>query len=111
MRSMVARTVDRMRRWLSRLDDALLVVVLAAGGWWGYHHLVATPPATPVVRPSEARPLAAADPALAALTVKGRAPKTGYARDQFGRGWIDVDRNGCDTRNDILRRDLQDVAL
>ena len=31
---------------------------------------------------------------------------TGYARDQFGAGWVDVDRNGCDTRNDILRRDL-----
>ena len=34
------------------------------------------------------------------LTVKGRAPKTGYTRDQFGSGWVDVDRNGCDTRND-----------
>ena len=44
--------------------------------------------------------------ALAALPVKGRAPKTGYAREQFGPAWADVDRNGCDTRNDILRRDL-----
>jgi hypothetical protein len=43
---------------------------------------------------------------LAALAVKGRAPKTGYAREQFGRAWADVDRNGCDTRDDILRRDL-----
>ena len=31
---------------------------------------------------------------------------TGYDRDQFGSGWVDVNRNGCDTRNDILRRDL-----
>ena len=44
--------------------------------------------------------------AVAALTVKGRAPKTGYSRDQFGQAWFDADRNGCDTRNDILRRDL-----
>jgi len=44
---------------------------------------------------------------LASLEVKGRAPKTGYDREeQFGRAWIDVDRNGCDTRNDILTRDL-----
>ena len=43
------------------------------------------------------------------LTVKGRAPKTGYSRDQFGQSWADVDRNGCDTRNDILRRDLTNV--
>ncbi len=47
--------------------------------------------------------------ALAGLMVKGRAPKTGYDRDQFGQTWADVDRNGCDTRNDILRRDLSDV--
>jgi hypothetical protein len=40
------------------------------------------------------------------LTVKGRAPKTGYAREQFGPAWADVDRNGCDTRDDILNRDL-----
>lgn len=43
---------------------------------------------------------------LAALPVKGRAPKTGYDRDQFGQRWLDIDRNGCDTRNDILARDL-----
>ena len=28
-----------------------------------------------------------------------------YSRDEFGQRWADVDRNGCDTRNDILRRD------
>ncbi|MFJ6028808.1 DUF1524 domain-containing protein [Pseudarthrobacter sp. NPDC092424] len=43
---------------------------------------------------------------LATLPVKGRAPKTGYDRAQFGQAWADVDRNGCDTRNDMLRRDL-----
>ena len=43
---------------------------------------------------------------LATLAVKGRAPKTGYDRDQFGPAWSDVDRNGCDTRNDVLARDL-----
>ncbi len=44
--------------------------------------------------------------ALAAVEVKGRAPRTGYDRDLFGSGWVDVDNNGCDTRNDILARDL-----
>lgn len=43
---------------------------------------------------------------LAGLPVKGRAPKTGYSRAEFGQAWADVDRNGCDTRNDILNRDL-----
>ena len=44
--------------------------------------------------------------ALAAVEVKGRAPRTGYDRGQFGYGWVDTDRNGCDTRNDMLARDL-----
>ena len=62
-----------------------------------------------------ASPSIAARPgtALAAaldLTVKGRAPRTGYERDLFGEGWVDIDRNGCDTRNDILARDLTDVT-
>lgn len=48
---------------------------------------------------------------LATLPVKGRAPKTGYTRDQFGAAWADVDRNGCDTRNDILGRDLTDKTF
>ena len=43
---------------------------------------------------------------LNTLPVKGRAPKTGYSRAQFGDAWSDIDRNGCDTRNDILNRDL-----
>jgi len=47
---------------------------------------------------------------LATLEVKGRAPKTGYDRDEFGQRWLDVDRNGCDTRNDILARDLADIV-
>jgi hypothetical protein len=41
------------------------------------------------------------------LAVKGRGPMTGYARSLFGDAWIDVNRNGCDTRDDILRRDLR----
>ncbi|TFV53642.1 DUF1524 domain-containing protein [Blastococcus sp. TF02A-35] len=44
--------------------------------------------------------------ALDALEVKGRAPRTGYERENFGDGWVDTDRNGCDTRNDVLARDL-----
>lgn len=48
---------------------------------------------------------------LATLPVKGRAPKTGYARTQFGAAWSDVDHNGCDTRNDILKRDMTNVTF
>ena len=49
---------------------------------------------------------------LATLPVKGRAPKTGYDRTaMFGTAWVDVDANGCDTRNDILARDLTDEIM
>ncbi|HUR73636.1 MAG TPA: DUF1524 domain-containing protein [Sporichthya sp.] len=48
---------------------------------------------------------------LATLAVKGRAALTGYEREQYGQAWADVDRNGCDTRNDILRRDLREEVL
>lgn len=44
------------------------------------------------------------------LAVKGRAAKTGYTREQFPH-WSDLNRNGCDTRNEILERDLTTVIF
>ena len=44
------------------------------------------------------------------LAVKGRAAKTGYDRSSFSH-WRDPDRNGCDARNDILRRDLTNLLI
>ncbi|WP_250305197.1 HNH endonuclease family protein [Streptomyces sp. A 4/2] len=69
-------------------------------------------------------PEAAAGPMMSAtaalreldqLTVKGRAPQTGYSRDQFGPAWSDSStapgsHNGCSTRDDVLARDLSDVV-
>jgi hypothetical protein len=49
--------------------------------------------------------------ALAALPVKGPAPLTGYSRAAFGPAWADVDRSGCDQRNQVLARDLTAVQL
>lgn len=51
---------------------------------------------------------------LASLPVKGRAPNTGYDRHMFGQAWSDDvtvagGHNGCDTRNDILTRDLTGI--
>ncbi|AMM31870.1 Excalibur domain containing protein [Sinomonas atrocyanea] len=55
--------------------------------------------------------LTAAKASLAAIPVKGRAPKTGYARSEFGEAWADTDHNGCDTRNDVLARDLRGAVF
>jgi hypothetical protein len=46
---------------------------------------------------------------LSTLTVKGRAQKTGYMRSQFGDGWMSI--NGCDMRNKILARDLNEITV
>ncbi|WP_432548237.1 GmrSD restriction endonuclease domain-containing protein [Kineococcus sp. SYSU DK004] len=64
-------------------------------------------PVTPA--PSTPPPTGEAGDALAVLAtlpVKGRAPRAGYDRERFGPAWADVDGNGCDTRNDVLQRDL-----
>ncbi|MFF9177990.1 HNH endonuclease family protein [Streptomyces sp. NPDC014793] len=59
----------------------------------------------PVEKAHGGAALSAAD----SLTVKGRAPKTGYSRERFGSAWADTDSNSCDTRDDILKRDLEQV--
>jgi hypothetical protein len=44
---------------------------------------------------------------LPQLQVKPAASMTGYSRARFGPAWDDVDHNGCDTRDDMLQRDLK----
>jgi len=79
-----------------------------------------SPSPSPTQSPSASRtPPAARPPALRALQrlpVKGRAPMTGYDRDLFGQAWSDDNdqlwgHNGCDTRNDVLRRDLDKTVI
>ena len=53
---------------------------------------------------------------LSELEVKGRAPKTGYDRDEFGQRWsddvtVEFGHDGCDTRNNILTRDLTAIEF
>jgi len=76
----------------------------------------ATAPATRAPEPATEQVIASAAPRtalalLGTLAVKGRAPMTGYDRDRYGPAWADTDRNGCDTRNDVLRRDLRATSL
>ncbi len=61
---------------------------------------------------------AAASAALVALPVEEKTALDGYQRDcgegdgcVFGPAWADVDRNGCDQRNDVLRRDLTEIEV
>ncbi|KOG31743.1 MULTISPECIES: HNH endonuclease family protein [Streptomyces] len=68
-------------------------------------------PVTTVEDRAEARKL------IEELSTKGRGPKTGYDRNKFGYAWMDtadgvpLARNGCDTRNDLIRRDGQKLRF
>ena len=84
---------SRKSHWEMRFSAFLLVTAIVI-------------PAAPAVATGEK-----AASVLETLAVKGRAAKTGYSRDQFGAAWADVDRNGCDTRNDILKRDLTSITF
>ena len=60
----------------------------------------------------------AAAAALVDLRIAEKTSMDGYERGcgegegcVFGPAWADVDRNGCDQRNDVLHRDLTDVQV
>ena len=96
------RTCDRRpmkRAWPWVLVLAVCVAVGAGVPAWTQARVAARYPV------SEAD-LVAGRESLSGLTVRERAASTGYSREQFGQAWADVDRNGCDTRNDVLARDL-----
>lgn len=46
---------------------------------------------------------------LELLEVKGRAPKTGYSREEFYNSWPTVD--GCNLRQRIIRREFGETAV
>ncbi len=96
---------------MARLPVAVPVAVLLAGlaaglgvPWW-------TGARSAARYPVSLQDLAAARAALETLPVRGPDPDEGYTRERFGQAWADVDGNGCDTRNDVLARDLTDVRL
>ncbi|SDS02967.1 Protein of unknown function [Paraoerskovia marina] len=75
-----------------------------------------TPTPEPAPEPSATTPATPNTGAawLAVLDTVDVAPEgtsSGYDRDRYGDGWSDTDGNGCDTRNDVLARDLDDVEM
>jgi hypothetical protein len=72
-------------------------------------------------RPSAAPPAGTTDfddarAHLAGLPVKGWDRMTDFSRYRFGEPWsddvnVEFGHNGCNTRDDILRRDLSDLAV
>jgi len=80
------------------------------------------PPPSTTTRPTTTRrhtppsttraPLPGPAAVLARLPTGSLDQAPHYARTvDFGRAWLDADHNGCDTRNDILRRDLTGILV
>jgi Protein of unknown function (DUF1524) len=90
--------------WLRAL--VLAVVAAVALG-------AATAPSRSAPTPSSSVPrwIRTAVNRLAKLPVEPAGTMTGYSRAKFGPAWQDVDHNGCNTRDDILRRDLKPFTL
>src|SRR5690606_27746738 len=114
-----ARTFLGMK--ISHLLTVLAVLVVAAVAYTARHGLPELGPAESLAVDLDSP--AASGPLDGVRVVQARPSVAGYDRDcrrgagcVFGPAWsddVDVDggHNGCDTRNDVLRRDLTDVAL
>ena len=92
----------RVRRIVGLLAVLVMILVLVATNESMWQPVYEQPQAT-------TEPLGSAADTLQTLAVKGHAPKTGYARTQFGNGWAII--GGCDTRNIILHRDLKNPTV
>lgn len=111
------------KRVLSGALVALVVVGAVGWAWWqqtGWFSQPSGPSPTWTPPTPSAAPL---DPAyddarrrLDALPVKGWDREKDFKRYRFGERWsddVDVEfgHNGCNTRDDILRRDLDQIEL
>ena len=112
----------RTRRGMNRLPTIAFAVAVAASTTASATPAVAnaSDPGSYASLADEAASLADDDPAPSDWTISNAdnsssshpgafTTSTGRA-GWFGAAWYDVDANGCDTRNDILGRDLSDVT-
>lgn len=97
-----------------RRTIALIIIGLIIFGaiWWQASQApnpepVVNDTTTEVDNNNSDQPLAVE--ALGKLAVRESAPRTGYSRDQFGKGWAKWQK--CDTRQRILARDLVNVKM
>lgn len=65
----------------------------------------------PLTEEIDTEAVAGAGTQLDALIVEGSNSVDGYDRDAFGQRWADIDRNGCDQRNDALRAAAVEMTI
>ncbi len=103
--------LERKRRTISVAVLALAVIIAAVinADFFVSAPNDVSPEALGTSQATSGISLQPAEEALTTLPIKGRAPKTNYAREQFGAGWARVD--ACDMRQYILARDMTNVQF
>jgi Protein of unknown function (DUF1524) len=89
---------------------ALIAVAVAVAGWLHWRNPAEQPTPTTSSDYDDARTQ------LDGLHVKGWDRMTDFSRYRFGEPWsddvnVEFGHNGCNTRDDILRRDLTDLIV
>lgn len=102
-----------MKRSLIPLG-VVLVAFLVVAMWQGGGGLFGAPrwdqPSPQAASPpAEELPASEGNTLLGELALVSEGSSSPYRRAAFGQAWFDIDRNGCDTRNDVLSRDLRDI--
>ena len=108
----------RRGRWRDALA-LLIILVIAVGVGWRYFRDVRSQESTASSTGSTSPATPAYDVArreLDALPVKGWDRFEDFNRARFGEPWsddvnVEFGHNGCNTRDDILRRDLADLQV
>lgn len=97
--------LERKRRTALLIIVVLIISITAVYDGLKQKSGSGTSAPNPISAPSAApSPDKRAINALGELEIKGRAPRTGYARAQFDESWEQV--GACDIRNHILKRDM-----
>jgi hypothetical protein len=102
-------TTDTSDIWRGAATFAVLALVLTIAACGRAGHEAAPRSHRPATHGRRTRTTSAGQVALVRLgrlVVRPRSQGTqGYARDEFGGGWLDTDHNGCNQRDDVLLRD------
>ncbi len=99
--------IERRRRFV-----AMTLLAVAVAGGTVYSNVSAKPvpdnASTKLLSAQTTAGQPLASQALDKLPIKGRAPKTGYSRSQFGDGWAQI--GSCSMRDKIMARDFSKVV-
>jgi hypothetical protein len=111
--------MTRRLRTHSRNRDALalgIILAIAVAVGWQYLHEVRSPQPDVGPSPTATANYDAARQRMEALPVHGWDRVSDFQRFRFGEAWsddvnVEFGHNGCNTRDDILRRDLADLQV